>query len=170
MRRLVPALAVLLIPAFSLAQKLGTKPDLSLGAPASSAGVPVLQMFVSLAIVLGLLKFVLPKMATKLNKKLATPLNSSIKIEESAHFAGGALYVVSAKGKSLLLSVSNSGVQCLADLSDTAPKPAPEPLFMEVLKEEFDHPTATSLQVVNDAPIDRKQAEEALARLERLVG
>jgi hypothetical protein len=134
-----------------------------------ASGVPVLQMFVSLAIVLGLLKFVLPKIATKLNKKLVTPLDSAIKIEESAHFAGGTLYIVSARGKSLMLSVSTAGVQCLADLTE-ANKPAPEPLFMEVLKQEVDHPTGPAMALVNEEPINRKAAEEALARLERLVG
>jgi len=169
MRRFTHVFALLLIPAFSLGQKLGTKADLSLGAPSSSAGVPVLQMFISLAIVLGLLKFVLPKVAAKLSKRIVTPLNSGIKIEESAHFAGGALYIVTARGKSLLLSVSNTGVQCLSDLTEPN-KAAPEPLFMDVLKEEFDHPTAPLMAVVNDAPTDRQRAEEALARLERLVG
>lgn len=168
MRRFIHALAVLLIPAFSLGQKLGTKGDI-ITANAPTSGVPILQMFVSLAIVLGLLKFVLPKIATKLTKKLVTPLDSGIKIEESAHFAGGALYIVSARGKSLMLSVSNSGVQCVADLTEPN-KPAPEPLFMEVLKEEVDRPTGPAMAIVNDEPIDRKRAEEALARLERLVG
>jgi hypothetical protein len=167
MRRLVPAFAVLLIPAFSLGQKLGTKSDVVF-ASAPSSGIPILQMFISLAIVLGLLKFVLPKLATKLNKKLVTPLNSSIKIEESAQFAGGALYVVTARGKSLLLAVSGAGVQCLSDLTP-AVAPKPEPLFMDILKEEVDQPAAT-FALINDQDIDRAKAQEALARLERLVG
>jgi len=168
MRFLLSLVAALMIPAFSLAQDLGTKKD-NLVASSTPAGVPILQMIVSLGIVLGLLKFVLPKIAGKLNKKLVTPLNSGIQIEESAHFAGGALYIVSARGKSLLLSVSTTGVQCLSDLTETS-KPEPTPLFMDVLKEEVDRPTSLAMAIVNDAPIDRKSAEEALARLERLVG
>lgn len=168
MRILASILAVLAIPAFSLGQKLGTKGDVIV-ANAPTSGVPILQMFISLAIVLGLLKFVLPKIAGKLNKKLVTPLNSGIKIEESAHFAGGALYIVSARGKSLLLSVGTSGVQCLTDLTEANPAKQ-EPLFMEVLKEEVDRPSVPDMAIVNDEPIDRKKAQEALARLERLVG
>lgn len=167
MRRLLLLLCASLIPAFSLGQRLGTKGDV-LVTSAPSSGVPILQMFVSLAIVLGLLKFVLPKIAGKLNKKLVTPLNSGIKIEESAHFAGGTLYIVNARGKSLLLSVSTTGVQCLSELESVPVKQ--EPLFMEVLKQEVDEPKAPAMAIVNDEPIDRKKAEEALARLERLVG
>lgn len=168
MRLLASLTTMLAIPAFSLGQNLGTKKDVlvSSGAP---AGVPMLQMFLSLAIVLGILKFVLPKIAGKLNKKLVTPLNSGIQIEESAHFAGGTLYIVRARSKTLLLSVGTTGVQCLTDLTEPE-KSAPEPLFMEVLKEEVERPSSPAMAIVNEEPIDRKRAEEALARLERLVG
>lgn len=138
---------------------LGTK-----ASPISSAGgtggmgvMPLIQMAIALAVVLGLLKFVLPKLVGKMNKKLVTSATSALHIEESANFAGGTLYVVRAKSKTLLLSVSTQGVNCIADLT-----------------EEVKEPEKTAFEmIIDEAPGDRLPdsavVEQALARLERLA-
>lgn len=120
--------------------------------------MPLIQMAIALAVVLGLLKFVLPKMVGKMNKKLVTSTTSGLQIEESANFAGGTLYIVRAKSKTLLLSVSTQGVNCISDLTEEA---TPEPT-----KTEFE-------EIIDQAPGDKLPehavVEEALARLERLA-
>ena len=122
-----------LTPALCGAQQFGTKRDVMAAAGGSgSSMMPLFQMLVALGIVFALLKFGLPKLASKLNKKLVTGTNSSIQIEESANFAGGSLYIVTARGKTLLLSVGTNGVSNVADLTPTE-KPVEQPLFNEIL-------------------------------------
>lgn len=130
-----------------------------------------LQMFAALGIVWALLKFALPKIATKMNRGINPGIGSTIKIEESATFAGGNLYVVSVREKVLLLSVSGTGVSCLADLGQK-PEPVRQPDFSEVLLTakpleplavvETPQPTVTATQ-----PSPEK-VREALDRLGRL--
>lgn len=139
---------------------LGTKSSpISAGSGSSGMGVmPLIQMAIALAVVLGLLKFVLPKMVGKMNKKLVTSATSALHIEESANFAGGTLYVVRAKSKTLLLSVSTQGVNCIADLSEES-KVEPEKTAFEMIIDEAPGEKLPEYAVV----------EETLARLERLA-
>jgi hypothetical protein len=150
---------------------VGTKSD-PIGAPgggSSSIGfMPMLQMIIALAIVVGLLKFVLPRIAGKLNKQLVTGVGSTIKIEESAAFAGGTLYVVQARGKTLLLSVSGTGVACLSDLTDPAPAPEP-PTFQEMVEAEQEKPMQPFAIVTDPQPSPEDERVSAAAALERLT-
>ena len=115
--------------------ELGTKANIVSSAPRGSSvvnGWDLVQMVVALAIVFALLKWALPKVVARMNKRLVTKAGSSISIEESASFGGGNLQIVSARGKTLLLCVSQNGVTCLADL--TAPgRPKEEPAFFELV-------------------------------------
>lgn len=120
--------------------------------------MPLMQMAIALAVVLGLLKFVLPKMMGKMSKKLVTSTTGGLHIEESANFAGGTLYIVRAKSKTLLLSVSTQGVNCISDLTqEVAPEPE-KTAFEQIID-----------QVPGDKLPDHAVVEEALARLERLA-
>jgi len=141
-----------------------------------------LQMMVALGIVLVLLKFVMPKLVTKFNKKIVTKAGSAIQIEETAAFAGGSLYVVTARSKTLLLSVSSQGVSCLSDL--TPANPAPElPSFQELVEREIEGPLQPFAAVEFDPDTVRNAHQElpsiqstsqdtiaALERLKRLAG
>src|ERR1044072_2760447 len=157
---------------------LGTKASPVVGPMSADTGgagfMPFIQMMIALGIVLALLKFVMPKLGTKVNKKLVAQVGSAIKIEESAAFAGGSLYVVRAKSKTLLLSVTSSGVSCLADLTDAQPQPE-MPTFQEIVDKEMDGPLQP-LAVVEADQIDvdpdraREDAQAALERLKRLAG
>ncbi len=138
---------------------LGTKssPISSAAGPGGMGVMPLIQMAIALAVVLGLLKFVLPKLAGKMSKKLITSTASALTIEESANFAGGTLYVVRAKSKTLLLSVSTQGVNCIADLTEESKEP--EKTAFEVIIDE----------APGDKLPDHAVVEQALARLERLA-
>jgi hypothetical protein len=115
--------------------KTGMAASSASAAPSPVGPAAIFQMILALAIVLGLLKVVLPKLAGRINKKLATTLDSDLRIEESASFAGGTLYIVQARRKSLLLSVSPSGVSCLADLTEGPQLPPDPPTFRELVEE-----------------------------------
>jgi flagellar biogenesis protein FliO len=158
----------LLMPALSAAQTLGTKSDsAALAGGGSPVGVmPLLQMLFALGIVFALLRFGLPKVANRLNKHLATPLNSSIRIEESANFAGGALYLVSVKHRTLLLSVGTHGVNCLADVTD--PVPIAESATFEELVQSAPDWTPTEPQPEPDGSLSTDAIKAALDRLSRL--
>lgn len=172
------ALAFVLAAGFASAGEFGTKSD-PIGAGVTSTAstglglMPFMQMLVALGIVLLLIKFVLPKAVNKLNKRLVTGVNSTINIEESAAFAGGNLYVVTARNKTMLLSVHASGVNFLADLSEPNTQPDP-PLFMDILDREEQKPTPsyTPEQFANDRAVvetlSEDQIEQALTRLSRL--
>lgn len=140
---------------------LGTKQD-SITAPSGGGGLgvmPLIQMAIALGIVMLLLKFVLPRVVGKMNKKLVTGAASALHVEESATFAGGTLYIVRARSKTLLLSVSTQGVNCLADITETAPEPKTEPDFEDLVQ-----------AAPGDKLPDAAVIEETLERLSRLAG
>ena len=113
---------------------LGTKGDSisALQGPSGAGGGSLLQMIIAVVVVFALMKFLLPKLVAKFGGKLSTNIGSSIKIEESASFGGGTLYLVSVKDKSLLLGVNGTTISTLADLGPVN-KPDPGPTFMEYL-------------------------------------
>jgi flagellar biogenesis protein FliO len=153
---------------------LGTKASPQIGPMQADTGgvgfMPFLQMIIALGIVLVLLKFVMPKLVTKLNKKIVTKVGSAIQIEESAAFAGGSLYIVKAKSKSLLLSVTTSGVTCLADLGSSNPE-HDVPTFQEIIEKEIKGPlqpfAVVEAAIEDESP---QRVADALERLKRLAG
>ena len=154
---------------------LGTKSSPTAGPMAADGGgvgfMSFLQMMIALAIVFALLKFVLPKVASRLNKRIVTKIGSEIRIEESAAFAGGSLYIVSAKSKTLLLSVHAQGVSCLADL--TEPKSEPEqPAFQDIVDREMEGPLQPFAVIEREVPPPMSEVDPATAleRLRRLTG
>jgi flagellar biogenesis protein FliO len=182
MKRLLPLALTAALPAISLAQETfaGTKPNVvapvQTVAPSGMGIMPMIQMLLALGIVVALLKFALPKMLSKVNKRLTTGLDSSIKIEETAAFAAGSLYIVTARTRTLLLCVSQSGVTCLADLTEQAPAKAEPPSFFEVLEEAETRPNLAVIQaqeVQEPEPAEASGPEadiqSALERLERLA-
>lgn len=150
----------------------GAKPDLVNSSSQSGGGGigALFNVLLALGIVYGLLRYAMPKVMSRLNKRLVTGTGSAIRIEESASFAGGSLYVVSARGKSLLLSVGAQGVRCLADLTETA-KAAEAPSFGDMVERELVS-THEKRQAINEnvsweASTDPEWSA-ALARLERI--
>lgn len=161
-----------------------TKKDVATGVSSSGDGgaslMPLLQMALAVTVVVFLLKSFMPKIVGKLNKSLSTKTGSAIKIEESATFAGGTLYIVNAKSKSLLISVNGTGVSCLADLTEANPQPS-APAFFEILEEKTAEPKKPVAQAVaylsEEAAADGEAEEEtdredfaiALERLNRIA-
>jgi flagellar biogenesis protein FliO len=173
--------AILLIPSLAWAGEgvLGTKSGSGVAA-ASNTGTPglmsLIQMLFAVGIVMVILKFALPKLMGKMGSGLATKLNGGIQIEESANFAGGSLYVVTVRNKSLLLGVSGTNINCLADLG-TATKPDPGPTFQEFVEEsagDLQRSVAMAKAVVTveeEVEVkDQTDPQEALKRLARLMG
>lgn len=181
--RQVSIFGALTLVTASVAQTLGTKADPMVMNPTSSGGggvMPIVQLGIAIAIIVGALKFGLPKLVPMLSKKLHPSLGSTIRVEESATFAGGTLYVVEAKGKSLLLCASASGVACLADLTEPTGTTREEPpAFFEVLDHAKSDPTVATRAVVEvaDLPTEptakpqpsQAQVQLALERLARLT-
>ncbi|HXH60005.1 MAG TPA: hypothetical protein VNI20_01460 [Fimbriimonadaceae bacterium] len=149
--------ALLATASMGLAQStaMGTKPDIVVQQPATSMVGPwdMVKMLVALLVVFALLKWALPKVVARMNKKLVTKSGSSITIEESASFGGGNLQIITARGRTLLICVTQTGVSCLADLTDSSGDGQEEPAFFEM---------------VDKALVDVD--ETALDRLNRLTG
>lgn len=125
--------------------------------------MPIVQMLVALGIVYAVIRFVLPKVVGKIGKKLTPSLGSSLRIEDSATFPGGSLYVVKARSKVLLLSVSTHGTSLLAELTEE-PTSAEELTFTEHL--ELVEEATPSEAIIEPAP----HVELALERLRKLAG
>ncbi|MHB8636165.1 MAG: hypothetical protein ACYC96_06810 [Fimbriimonadaceae bacterium] len=111
------------------------------------------QMMLALAIVAFLLKWVLPRIAGKVTKRFVTTTKSGIQIEESAQFAGGSLYIINARGKSLLISVAGTNVTTLADLPQTESVPQDE-FELAVAAAEI-RPAATAAELQARVALDR---------------
>lgn len=159
---------------------LGTKPDPATGVPtgASPSIMPVIQILIVAGIVVYGLKSIAPKWIGKMNKRLVTQAGGGIQIDESASFAGGTLYIVRARDRVLLLSVSTNGVQCLSDLTPVQPEPK-LPVFMDMIDDSVsargdDTSLPREFVEVEDAnpipsePLD--PAAKALDRLQRFIG
>ena len=156
--KLFAALSLVCVGSLAFCQDLGTKSDLVVKSPQSTSvvsGWDMVQMVVALAIVFALLKWALPKLVAKMNRRVVTKEGSSISVEESASFGGGSLQIVTARGRTLLLCVSQSGVSCLADLSVAAPAKE-EPAFFEMVD--------TAVVTMDD------KDKVAFDRLQRLTG
>lgn len=154
---------------------LGTKGDNVSAMGQSSAGGSLLQMIIAVIVVFALMKFMLPKMMAKFGGKLNTGIGSAIKIEESANFQGGTLYLVSVRDRSLLLGVAGTSITTLADLGN-ANKPNPGPTFMEMLdvadesKAFNTEPIVETVEPVEYAVVETDtQAMDALQRLQKLM-
>jgi len=174
-----PLLAVLALSAAAWCADptlVGTKQDLVLPkseAPAMVNGMQLVQMIVALAVVIFLLKWGLPKVLGKINSRLTTSVGSSIRVEESASFAAGNLYVVSVRGKTLLLSASPQGVSCLADITEDKAAKKEEPAFFEMLDaaKQADEPARAAVRMEAETPRpDVDDVQAALDRLSRLTG
>lgn len=170
MKKFAPSLIGVCLAAGAFGQQagyLGTKVGGSspeTAAQSSSVGPGAfIQMVLALGIVLLLLKLVLPKVAGKLNKRLTPSSSSLLSVEETASFAGGNLYIVKARQKTLLLSATSSGVTCLADLTEGSTEPAPT--FEEIVQ-AAEPLKPEQMQTEEQAPADPIAA--ALQRIERL--
>ena len=81
-------------------------------------------MVLALAVVLILVKWLVPKYVSKLGKKTNLPVGSELKVEEAATVSGGQLLLVSARGRTILVGAGANGFSTLADLSDEIESPA----------------------------------------------
>ena len=171
MLRFVTTLSFALATAYCAAQDgmLGTKGDsASQFTPSTSSGGGLLQMVLAVIVVMVLMKLFLPKMMAKYGSKLSTGLNSAIKVEESASFAGGSIHLVTVKGRTLLLGSTPTTITTLADLGE-APKNDPGPTFMEMVEAApvRDFPTPPSVDQMR-AAIQVAEENEAAIVLQRL--
>ncbi|MCH8977798.1 MAG: hypothetical protein IH945_00955 [Armatimonadetes bacterium] len=174
--RVFAAASALLAASFAVAQEtaMGTKPDIVLNTPQQPApiigGWDLAQMLLALGIVFALLKWALPKVAARMNKKLVPSTDGSIRVEESATFGGGNLQIVTARGKTLLICVSQSGVTCLADLTDCGGA-SEEKAFFEIVDEAEGHAAVDMAEPALELPdMSSDEARAALDRLSRLTG
>ncbi|MBV6459324.1 MAG: hypothetical protein HONBIEJF_02470 [Fimbriimonadaceae bacterium] len=140
---------------------LGTKSDV-VGGTMEAPALPILPTLAGMVLVYVLLKWLAPILHKKGLKKLNTTLGSSIRIEESATFPGGTLYVVEARGKTLLIGQGATGLSCLADLTEGESQ---QPAFFELV-DAAQKQVATAVVSAPDSNNDL----EKLRRLERLLG
>jgi flagellar biogenesis protein FliO len=175
-------LGLLLLAANACSQSgmLGTKSDSNPALQASqTSGGGWIQMIIALVLVLGIMKFLLPrlvssKVMTKLGGKLTSGVGSEIKIEETASFPGGNLHLVTVKGRSLLLGTTPTSITTLADLG-MKPINNPGDAFMDILDRAVVQPNfepEMSIGEISEEEIvlqPTESASDALARLSRLM-
>lgn len=113
---------------------LVTKPDLVMktGSSGSAGPWPLLQTLVVLGILFALLKWGAPRLVQRMNKRMSTPLNSPIVLQEGAACGACQLQVVEVRGRTLLLAVGTNGVTFLSDLTN-GPATTPEPAFFDLV-------------------------------------
>lgn len=170
------------LPVWALAQQTafpGTKKDLLVAPPQAGSGalgvLQLAQLLIALGIVFAVVKYLLPKFAAKMGRQLHTKLGSGIKIEESASFAGGMLYIVQARGRTLLIAVGAQGISCLADLTESPKTEEPFTTFKEMVEAQpepaegpFQPKTAVDEEDEEERP-HANPAAEALEALRRLA-
>lgn len=152
----VTVLEILSVSAFAGPGMLGTKSDMAPTTSGSPVGImPLVQMLVALAIVAGLVKWVLPKM---LGKVVKGPKNGEITVESTIGLGAGTAHIVSVRGRTLLIGVTANSMTTLAELSEHDAS-FDETFARAAIEVPFEVPTPA-------APSD--DVALALARLRRL--
>ncbi|MEJ5170051.1 MAG: flagellar biosynthetic protein FliO [Fimbriimonadales bacterium] len=153
---------------------LGTKAEPVPSGGGQAVGVmPVLQMAVALAIVLLVVKYALPWGIRTFGKRMTTPVDSPIRVQETAACGTSTLHVVTVRGRTLLIAAGPQGANLIADLTDVPPQPK---TFSEMVEEAEpaqpprpETPQQAAIEVEDPEP-DPERLAEVLERLERLAG
>lgn len=151
---------------------LGTKAEPTAApAPSPAVGVmPVLQMAVALAIVILVVKYALPWGMRTFGKRMVTPVDSPIRVQETAACGTSTLHVVTVRGRTLLVASGPQGANLIADLTEAPPQPK---TFYEMVEEaEPAKPEAPAQAAIETEPLEPEpeRLAEVLERLERLAG
>lgn len=132
------------------------------------------QLGVALLIVAAGLRWGLPKLLRWAGKTGdGSPVDGQIKIIETRSALGGSLMLVKARDRLLLIGATAQGMQLLADLTDTLPKPEPaivsESAFETVLRRAQPVAPPPDLQAEAAAQVQTR-LRQTRARLQSLLG
>lgn len=171
MKRLATIVALIPAAAFAGPGMLGTRTDATPSVAGGSSPVGIMsmiQMLVALGIVVALVKFVLPKFLGKVAKPTS---EGDITIESTASLnASGSLHIVSARGRTLLIGATPTGMTCLADLTEDA-EPAPlleeTPVAAPKKAQSFEEMLA-SATIADPKPAPARPVDDVARALERL--
>lgn len=130
---------------------------------------PIWGSIILVAVLFAVMKWVGPKWLSFAGSRMRPGLDSSLKIEETANLAQGALYVVKVRGKSLLLGATAQSITCLADLSETEAVEMKEPAFFElvdraVIEEIVEEPEEEPVRPTKDSESARKRLDQLIGR------
>ncbi|MFN4032890.1 MAG: flagellar biosynthetic protein FliO [Fimbriimonadales bacterium] len=186
MQRAGCALAFTLAILTAQGQSEGAAP-LQPGAYGTRAGAPIqrvsapetpslgwAQLGVALLIVAAGLRWGLPKLLRWAGRTGdGSPLDGQIKIIETRSALGGSLMLVKARDRLLLIGASAQGMQLIADLTDTLPKPEPlqasPSAFEQALRRAQPATPPTDLQAEAAAQVQTR-LQQTRARLQSLIG
>lgn len=169
MKRLAAIVALIPVAAFAGPGMLGTRTEATptVAGGSSPVGImPMIQMLVALGIVVALVKFVLPKFLGK----VARPTNAGdINIESTAALnASGSLHIVTARGRTLLIGATPTGMTCLADLTDeSTDEPEIVPVAAPTKAKSFEELLA-SATIADPKPAPARPVDDVARALERL--
>jgi flagellar biogenesis protein FliO len=163
------ALAAILMPAAAFAGDgmLGTRTDVAPTSSGSPVGVmPMIQMLVALAIVAGLVKYVLPRVLNRVAKPAS---EGDIAVEATTALGAGTLHIVRARGRTLLIGATPAGMSCLADLTETeAPLAAPTTTPTTTSKPVSFEEMLAAATVATPEPAPGRPVDDVALALERL--
>lgn len=136
------------------------------GSTGSPGPWPLLQTMVVLGVLFALLKWGAPRLVQRMNKRMSTPLNSPIVLQEGAACGASQLQVVEVRGRTLLLAVGTNGVTFLSDLTD-GPATTPEPAFFDLVDRARSEYAPTSPEVMPEprASVVTPIASEAIVSM-----
>lgn len=132
------------------------------------------QLGVALLIVAAGLRWGLPKLLRWAGKTGdGSPVDGQIRIIETRSAVGGALMLVKARDKLLLIGATAQGMQLLADLTDTLPQPEPAQRsvsdFERILRQAQPATPPPDLQAEAAAQVQTR-LQQTRARLQSLLG
>jgi len=130
---------MLSVTAFAKTALESTKQDAVNTTSASSPApwMPMVQLAITIAVVYCFIRFAGPKLLSKVGGKLNPKQDSLLQIQESATLAQGSLYVVSIYGQQYLVGAANSGINCLANLTEARMAFDSEQVFFEKLDDQI---------------------------------
>lgn len=168
MKRLATIVALIPAAAFAGPGLLGTRTDATPAVAGGSSPVgimPMIQMLVALGIVVALVKFVLPKFLGKVTKPTS---EGDITIESTAALnASGSLHIVTARGRTLLIGATPTGMTCLADLTEDETVVLETPVAAPKKAQTFEEMLA-SATIADPTPAPARPVDDVARALERL--
>ncbi|MCS7300697.1 MAG: flagellar biosynthetic protein FliO [Fimbriimonadales bacterium] len=150
------------------------------GAPLQTVAAPQnpslgwAQLGVALLLVAAGLRWGLPKLLRWAGRTGdGSPIDGQIRIIETRSAIGGSLMLVKARDRLLLIGATAQGMQLLADLTDTLPKPEPslshDSAFEQVLRRAKPAAPPPDLHAEAAAQM-QSRLQQTRAHLQRIVG
>jgi len=111
----------------------------------------LVQLLLALAVVIVALKFVLPRLAPRLQRRITHRPSASMQVAETIEMGSASLHLVRVRDRELLIGAVPTGLQLLADVTPSRATPASPPTFLDFVDSAMANPDSDQGCMVREA-------------------